>query len=432
MATTSCPNCGKPLRPGARFCGNCGHTIVASPAAQSGAPPASPATITCPQCGKPMRVGARFCSNCGKVLQPDSLPAATPVPATPQMSPALPLEEPGANPTLKPVAPPQPAAAPAVNQPAGAPSAGVAPTSQSRAGSGRKIMWPLIILVLVVICVLVSVGVYVYYKDPFSWFAAVKASPTAPAPSQTPELAPIGTATQVELTTQNPPTPTSTVAVVPTETAPLNVTLEVSPTTLIAPVVPVSSTTPAGTPVVLLNDYFNDPLNINWKAWGSPRPILRSGPGDNWLELTATEKPETAGVTSRMEIASASGNVIEFEGQQNPSYANFPLFFDWDPLQFDRGPENTSPTVLHLEILNKRIVLQAPAANNTCQKDFEGAKQHRYMLKFAGEKLIELYIDGNEQAICQLDTGIKAVPGRISFSGTGWVSHVLVTGSSLP
>ena len=285
---------------------------------------------------------------------------------------------------------------------------------------------------LVVICGLGGSGAYIYFKDPFGWFVAAKSSPTAPVPSQTPEIAPTGTATQVELSTKNPPTPTYTVAVVPAETATLTATIEVSPTILLTPVVPVTSTTPSGAATILLNDYFNDPLNINWKAWGNPRPILRSGPGDNWLELTAIEKPEIAGVTTRMEVASAAGNVIEFEGQLNPNYANFPLFFDWDPLQFDRGPENTNPTVLHMEILNKRIVLQTPAANNTCQKDFEGAKQHRFLLKFAGEKQVELYIDGNDQAICQLDMGIKAIPGRISFSGTGWVSHVLVTGSSLP
>ena len=117
------------------------------------------------------------------------------------------------------------------------------------------------------------------------------------------------TATQVQLSTQNPPTPTFTVAVVPVEAATLTATIEVSSTFSLTPAALVSSTTPSEPPAILLNDYFNDPLNINWKAWGSPRPILRSGPGDNWLELTATEKPETAGVTTRMEIASAPGNV---------------------------------------------------------------------------------------------------------------------------
>jgi predicted nucleic acid-binding Zn ribbon protein len=430
MATTSCPNCGKPLRPGARFCGNCGYTIPATPSAQAGPPPAGPATIACPQCGKPVRVGAKFCSHCGKVLQQEPPVPAIPVPPSPSVPPVSPVDKSFSSPTMKPAAQPQPAAAPAVNQQAGAPSARVSTPSQSKAGAGRKMMWPLVVLVVAAICVLGGGGMYLYFKDPFGWQAVATANPTAPAPSQTPEPVLTATATIIELSTQNPPPPTPTLPVPPTVTATLTVTMEISPTILFTPAAPVTGTTPSVAPVILLNDYFNDALNINWKAWGSPRPILRSGPGDNWLDLTATEKPDTAGVTTRIVIANEPGNVIEFEGQLNPNYANFPLFFDWDPLQFDRGPENTEPTVLHLEILNNRIVLRAPAANNACQKEFEGAKQHRFMLKFVAEKKVELYIDGNNQAICQLDMGIKAIPGRISFSGTGWVSHVAVTGSN--
>jgi hypothetical protein len=285
---------------------------------------------------------------------------------------------------------------------------------------------------LVVLCVLGGGGAYVYIQHPFGLLAQSTASPTASLPSQTAEPAVTVTATKVEITTQPPVTPTYTVAVFPVATTTVTATLEVSATIPLTPTVQVTGTVPSAAPEVLLNEYFTGPLNVNWKAWGSPRPIISSGPGNNWLELTATEKPEMAGVTTRMEIANAPGNVIMFEGQLNPNYANFPLIFDWDPLQFDRGPDNTTLTVLHLEIQNARIVLQAPAANNTCQKGFEGAKQHSYILKFVADKQVELYIDGNNQALCALDLGVKAIPGRITFTGTGWVSHVLVTGSSLP
>ncbi len=56
---TSCPNCGNSLRPGARFCGRCGHRIATS------APAPAPAPPYCPSCGGPLRPGARFCGACG-------------------------------------------------------------------------------------------------------------------------------------------------------------------------------------------------------------------------------------------------------------------------------------------------------------------------------------------------------------------------------
>ena len=50
----TCPACGEVLRPGARFCKQCGKPTVASPQA-----------TTCPRCGKALRPSAKFCANCG-------------------------------------------------------------------------------------------------------------------------------------------------------------------------------------------------------------------------------------------------------------------------------------------------------------------------------------------------------------------------------
>lgn len=60
----TCPACGRPVRPGARFCAGCGQTLAPPPAApgpavQAAAPP------QCRQCGAPLRPGAKFCSKCG-------------------------------------------------------------------------------------------------------------------------------------------------------------------------------------------------------------------------------------------------------------------------------------------------------------------------------------------------------------------------------
>jgi len=293
-------------------------------------------------------------------------------------------------------------------------------------------IWPVILVGLALVCGLGGGAGYIYIKDPFGWMGKASATATVAAPSLTSAPVITATATRIQLPTQNPPTSTPTVRIEPILTGILTATAQLSPTIQVSPSALVSNTTPTASGGVLLQDNFTDPLNINWISWGSPRPVIRSGPGRNWLELTAIEESEAAGVTSRKEIANAPGTVIQFEGQVNPSYANYPLFFDWDPLQFDRGPENTGLTVLHLEIHNTRIVLQAPAANNTCQKEFAGIKQHSYELKFSGEKKVALFIDSSAQAFCELDLGIKPTPGRISFTGTGWLARILVTSASQP
>ena len=57
---TICPHCGHALRPGARFCGQCGQ-VVATQVAE-------PHLTVCSRCGRPVRPGARFCSSCGHKL----------------------------------------------------------------------------------------------------------------------------------------------------------------------------------------------------------------------------------------------------------------------------------------------------------------------------------------------------------------------------
>jgi len=84
--TTSCPNCGAPLRAGARFCRACGQATSAAvqpdaacancgavlrPGAKfcrsCGQPnTAVPTTPTCPHCSAPLQPGVQFCANCGQ------------------------------------------------------------------------------------------------------------------------------------------------------------------------------------------------------------------------------------------------------------------------------------------------------------------------------------------------------------------------------
>jgi hypothetical protein len=48
-ASANCSQCGQPLRPGAKFCDNCG----------------APSSSNCRSCSKPLRPGAKFCDECG-------------------------------------------------------------------------------------------------------------------------------------------------------------------------------------------------------------------------------------------------------------------------------------------------------------------------------------------------------------------------------
>jgi hypothetical protein len=229
---------------------------------------------------------------------------------------------------------------------------------------------------------------------------------------------------------------TATLPIEPVGTATVTTTTLIVPTAFLTPTLQTTSlptlTVALTTTSIWLEDDFSGPLNVNWKAWGEPMPIIRKGFGDSWLDLAATDKTGSAGATTRKEIPNAPGFEIEFEAQLNTGYIQYPLFLDWDPTQFVRGPENTEPTVLHLAIQKNRLVLQAPAADNTCQQESDGTVQHLYLLKFVSEKSVELYLDGGEQALCQLDMGIKPVSGRITFTGTGWVTRILVTGTQLP
>ena len=72
MAT--CTQCGAELKPGTKFCENCGAKVsVPQPAAQPAPAPApAPAGWTC-SCGQTGNTG-KFCANCGSP-KPDSAPA---------------------------------------------------------------------------------------------------------------------------------------------------------------------------------------------------------------------------------------------------------------------------------------------------------------------------------------------------------------------
>jgi uncharacterized OB-fold protein len=67
-----CPNCGKSIAPGHKFCPFCGATLV-QPAQQptQSQPASEEATVgpVCLKCGSPVRAGSKFCMSCGQSLE---------------------------------------------------------------------------------------------------------------------------------------------------------------------------------------------------------------------------------------------------------------------------------------------------------------------------------------------------------------------------
>ena len=62
-----CPQCGKKVNPGSKFCIYCG-TALEAPAEQ---PEEKVEVKVCKTCGKPLEEGAVFCTNCGTKIEDD-------------------------------------------------------------------------------------------------------------------------------------------------------------------------------------------------------------------------------------------------------------------------------------------------------------------------------------------------------------------------
>lgn len=133
-----CPQCGIDNPDSARFCDQCGATLVpvtapAAAAAQAPTPTGTPAPVlsagptSCPQCGQSVLPGEAFCDNCGAPLsaparpagavpQPPYSPNLPPQPSYPAPQPAQPAVPPITQAT-PPVYTPPPAPAPSYTPP---------------------------------------------------------------------------------------------------------------------------------------------------------------------------------------------------------------------------------------------------------------------------------------------------------------------------
>jgi hypothetical protein len=111
-----------------------------------------------------------------------------------------------------------------------------------------------------------------------------------------------------------------------------------------------------------------------------------------------------------------------------PGYSQYHLVFSWDPLQYERGPDNTEPGVIQLEIYEGIVALSTALTEERCEAIITGVEPHYYLIRILGIYEMALYLDGGTQPACMIyDIGIEApIVGRITFRDMGLVSYVTV------
>jgi hypothetical protein len=369
----------------------------------------------CPHCGNLVRPDARFCNSCGKPLNwnaAETSPDLTVPTVTQEATPvdALPGLHTGAEPEFAPA-------------PAAETKQEVSPKNPLR----RALLW-LILVLAIGGCGLALVAGYFAARQ-LGWLArqtplavlsttpvqeVVSATPTRSPSTNTPMIA---TATNQALAAQA----TATSTVEPTPTATLQIAQTEPPAETLAAPLPAAG--------LLFEDTFDAGLRDHWLTWGEPRATISAGFGDNWLNLKALDPPGQAGVTTRPDqvIPNEEGVVIEFDAEMDEKYPQAVLILDWDPASFDRGPQNQEPGFLRLEIWADKLKLYGRAVEQACEQPVTGTDGHTYVLQLTGTQGAVLYLDGADQPICQIASmNIEAQPGKISFSGLGWVSRVKV------
>ena len=426
MSQSTCPHCGKPVRPGSKFCGHCGNTISAAPAPT----PESAAGATCPHCQQPVRPGAKFCSHCGRSIEVESPAPVQPpaaAPGTPQAPP-----EPGIQPaaitrkaTPKPAAsdaeaisaPTQPEARPPKPSPTPQPPGSPPPASVLPPPKRKYRLLPWLIIILIVVCLAAGGGLF-YFFDPLDMFGEPTATATATWTA---------TPTQAAATSEPPaptdtPQPTFTPPALPTNT-PLLPTEEIPPTAEL----PENTTQPIdiGNGEFLLDEQFDGIITTNWLPWGNSadRTSIKKG-FDNSASLNA-EDPANAGITSKDEFAFVQNSEIIFSARLQEIFETFHIVFNLDPVQKTRSEGDNDLGLLQFEIYKDKIILISSVADEKCEQPLAGADAHIYRFVFSESNSISLFIDNAGIPICEnLATEIDVA--RITFRGLGYISSIKV------
>lgn len=418
MVTGNCPHCGKPIRPGSRYCGNCGNAIktpavrlptLAGDATEivsedSTEDALKESWLPCPNCSRPVRPGAKYCHHCGEVIAAQTPVVASPLPADAQVETIAPIHS-WAEPTAEKI------------------------DSNDRQPAKRKwkgrVAVPLLVSGILLACVAAIVGAYLFLLDPFNWFAA------APLVMATDTQSIISPVVQTSLPSQTAPSIPAATTLAPTTPLVSTSTPTVELTDTAIP-----TDTPSQ-PVVILVDDFDNRLNEQWVIWLAPtspsRPKISTGPGENFLELMAIGDPGEAGITSRKQIPYTTGLDIQFIGQLKPGLTNQVMILDWDPSNVKRGPLSITPGVIHLEVYTDELIFGGqPDTADKCQLANDGYQQHSYRVVIEKNLGLALYIDGSQEPVCVLGPAYSdSQPGFVTFTGAGWITKVQVTTTPL-
>jgi hypothetical protein len=251
------------------------------------------ATMTCPKCGTPNRPNAKFCAKCRAPLSAPSVGAAVPPPAAPPPPPVTPRQPPAAPPPPPPVTPRQPPAPPP--PPPRQPPQAARPAARRGLFTRGRIISVVIGIMLLCLCVVLA-------------FALSRSSslvaqlPTTPTFTQ-----PIAASSPTPLTPSHTLQPT-TPASAPTSTATSTLTAMASATPTSKP----PSATPTSTPTATQKPTAMpaaSPTTV--QPTGIPTDtaagsVLR--PGESWrvgTQVMTLQNPHFAGTTC--------GAILEFE-----------------------------------------------------------------------------------------------------------------------
>lgn len=400
--TATCPNCGKPVRPGAKFCGNCRTDL-------------SSASPLCPHCNSPVRPGAKFCPSCGKTITATSSPAAPP--PAPALGPTAPT--PVAGPTVK--APP-PATKPAAPPTRRASQPVTLPVEKGQASKGSA-RWLVIGIPVILACCAITFVVAFFFRKDLSLlvFKPVSTNTLPPPsatilPSETPFIPP---ASDTPLPPALTGTPTAT-HLPPVLTPTFTATPLPSLTPTETPTATVEALSPGLTTIISETFGTGSQWNTDWELWGAQVVV-----GQHAAMRLGDETLGGSGILSLVDVTLSTGLAISFKVDTITDTNT--LIFDWLPNETEPKPRS-GPGLIHVEI-GKDVTVKMGAADLPDCLPYALAEPgfHSLQLEIVQENAIVVTVDNFEVCTFRAPSyPATSGVGKIAFSGVGLLDDIWV------